>query len=204
MDEISETAMTTLNLLHTMALMVFARRRVFLDHGNPHSRTGDIVRHRRICDLPPTLRYATARSLRKMGILQKTQRRSGFSGKFGDQSGALAASRLPRKRFGNRPKRQRVASNSLGSPQTVAPVLDGDAGLHVHRPTGLIAFPFLAFAAAPGFPVAILENAPALAAIERGVIRSAKASRQNCGISRTLVGPGGSGSDRLGFAAIVS
>jgi hypothetical protein len=35
-------------------------------------------------------------------------------------------------------------------------------------PFGLIVFPLLAFATAPGFPVAILENMTALAAIKRG------------------------------------
>jgi hypothetical protein len=35
-------------------------------------------------------------------------------------------------------------------------------------PLGLILFPFLAFGAAPGFPVAILENMTAFAAIKRG------------------------------------
>lgn len=35
-------------------------------------------------------------------------------------------------------------------------------------PLGLVAFPFFSFYAAPGFPVAILENTPAFAAIKRG------------------------------------
>jgi len=37
-------------------------------------------------------------------------------------------------------------------------------------PFGLIVFPLLAFATAPGFPVAILENMTALAAIKRGEV----------------------------------
>ncbi len=182
--------------------MVFARRRVFLDHGNPHSRTGDIVRHRRICDLPPPSGYATARSLRKDGHSAETQRRSGFSGKFGDTIRRLGRFRVCHARDLAPTKRQRVASNSLGSPQTVAPVLDGDAGLHVHRPTWIDCIPFPCVCRRTGISCGDLGKCARTCGNRTGQFARQRPSRQNCGISRTLVGPGGSGSDRLGFASI--
>lgn len=53
-------------------------------------------------------------------------------------------------------------------------------------PFGLIVFPLLAFAIAPGFPVAILENTTALAAIKRGGFTCQRWPRQVRVAARTI------------------
>src|SRR5258705_2658515 len=169
MDEISETAMTTLNLLHTTWRLWYSRAGVFfLIMGIPIAALGilSVIVVYVICanpqDMPPREVYE------KMGILQKLSVVLVFLASLGIQSGALAASAFATQEIWHR--------RSVSVSQAIRSVRRKQLRLFwmvmlvcmFTGPLGLIAFPFLAFAAAPGFPVAILENAPALAAIERG------------------------------------
>lgn len=103
-----------------------------------------------------------------MGTLQKVAVFVLFLGTFAMQYRALAASVFATQEF--------QAGRTVGIWQAIGTVRRKQLRLFwlvmlaslFTGPFGLIVFPILSFAVAPGFPVAILENKPAFAAIKRG------------------------------------
>src|ERR1700722_10010858 len=103
-----------------------------------------------------------------MGVLQRLSVFVLFLGTFAMEYRALAASAFATQEIRN--------ERSIGILQAFRSVRRKQLRLFwmimlasmLTGPFGLIVFPLLAFATAPGFPVAILENMTALAAIKRG------------------------------------
>jgi hypothetical protein len=105
---------------------------------------------------------------RGMGVLQRVSFFVLFLGTFAAEYRALAASAFATQEI--------QSGRSVGIAQAFRSVRRKQLRLFwivmlasmLTGPFGLMAFPLLAFATAPGFPVAILENMPAFAAIKRG------------------------------------
>ena len=169
MDETSETAMTAMNLLSTTWRLWYSRAGMFfLIMGIPIAALG-ILSVIVVYVISPHAQVMPLREVyEKMGILQKLSVVVVFLASFGMQYHALAASAFATQVIWQ--------GRSVSMWQAIRSVRRKQLRLFwmvmlvcmITGPLGLVAFPFLAFATAPGFPVAILENRPALAAIKRG------------------------------------